>query len=385
MRYRRHGRTHKLTVGPYPAIELAEAREEARAALRDVDRGEDPKLKREAAGIARRTAPETYREAVEDYHTRYQVGQRGNATAGEVLRALLKEGGLRVSKDGHERIVHPKWINRPVADIDARAIRKRLEEIRDGREGEEPRPYMANRAFAYWSRFFAWAAEPGIEKVPLSPMIGLKKPWDGEESRSRVFNDDELKALWQSCDKLPAHRGAFVRLLMLTGKRKRALAGMRWADVDEAGIWTPPTDPRRRARTKRQHPITLPQRTREILASLPRDPENPFVFVGRHKGRPLYPGSDLQEAVQEASGVPDFYFHALRHTVETRLAVLKIPPHVRDAALDHVPARGAGAGYDHHDYREEVAGALEKWSREVGRLIGDEPGKVIDLFAEGGR
>lgn len=69
------------------------------------------------------------------------------------------------------------------------------------------------------------------------------------------------------------------------------------------------------------------------------------------------------------SGVADFFFHALRHTVETRLPDLGIAPHIRDLVLDHAPARGAGTGYDHHTYHREMREALEAWARYLTGLI----------------
>jgi integrase len=81
--------------------------------------------------------------------------------------------------------------------------------------------------------------------------------------------------------------------------------------------------------------------------------------------------------VQELSGIVDFFPHAIRHTVETRLAELRVPPHVRDLLLDHAPARGSGAGYDHHHYREEMLEAMELWADHIEGLVAPEGVKVL--------
>jgi len=39
--------------------------------------------------------------------------------------------------------------------------------------------------------------------------------------------------------------------------------------------------------------------------------------------------------VQKLSCIADFFPHALRHTMETKLAKLKVSPHIRDLLLDH--------------------------------------------------
>ena len=368
----RRSSEHRYTIGAYPAWSVTAAREEAKGWRQKIDRGEGHPLgeRRETRqAVKRAREAETYSEAVEDYIKREQQGRRKNATADEVRRVLLRDGA--------------GWASDPVASIKAADIRRRLEEIRDGTDkAGKPRPYLANRMHAYLSTFFRWCAEPGIEKVPASPMIGLRRPWEGEEARQRFYSDDEIKALWKAADKVGGIGGAFVKVAMLTGKRKSALAAMRWEDLADDGMWTPPGDARRRKRNKRLHAVPLPALAMRILRPLrPAEddarPSAAFVFPGRVQGTCLYAGQPLQKKVIEASEVADFTFHALRHTVETRLAELGVAPHVRDLVLDHVPARGAGAGYDHHHYGPEMREALETWAGHVERLVAPKGAAVL--------
>jgi integrase len=152
--------------------------------------------------------------------------------------------------------------------------------------------------------------------------------------------------------------------MLLIGKRRGALAAMRWDEI-EGGLWTPA---KRRRRNKRAHAVPLPRLALKVIEALPRVEGNPFVFAGHHKGKHIDPGSGTMDAIKAASGVADFFFHACRHTVETRLAELRVPPHVRDLLLDHVPVRGSGAGYDHYEYGEEMREALETWAETLRRL-----------------
>jgi integrase len=212
-------------------------------------------------------------------------------------------------------------------------------------------------------------------------MNGMARPWEGEEVRDRVYSDKELKAIWRAADEISGISGAFVKTALLIGKRRGAVSAMRWADLDAEGLWTPPVDLRRRKRTKRLHGIPLPKLAWRIIKPLkPKtiagaDPG--YVFPGRTAGTHIYAGSDLAEDVREKSGVGDFFFHALRHTLETRLAEFKIPPHVRDLVLDHAPTRGAGEGYDHWHYRDEMAEALEAWAAHVEKLVSPKGARVL--------
>lgn len=359
---RRRSSEYRYTIGAFGPHDwsVAAARKEAGDWRKKIDRGETHPLaerrgRREAAKANR--AAETFKEAVEDYIKREQEGRRQNATAQEVKRALLASCS--------------EWHDLPVASLAPRDVRAHLEEIRDGDDKRKikPRPYLANRLYAYLRTFFAWCAEPGIDKVVQSPMTGLRRPWDGEETRDRVFSDDEIKALWKAADAIGGTGGAFLKVLLLTGKRKTALAAMRWDELDDNGLWTPPTDNRRRKRIKRVHVTPLPALARRIIQGVKKVEGNPYVFPGRRKGSHLDPGTPLKTDIKDKSGVEDFYFHAARHTLETRLAELRVAPHIRDLLLDHAPARGAGAGYDHHHYGEEMKEALELWAGHVEGLV----------------
>ena len=301
--------------------------------------------------------PSTYREAVEEYIRRYQIGQQGNVTANDVRRALLKVG--------------VPWSKYSVSEITPRMIRAKLESIRDGDDGRKGTPYMANRTYAYLRTFFSWCAEPGIELCERSPMDGLKKPWAGEASRDDWFNDDQIAAIWLAANDMKPHYRAIIQLGILTGKRKTAIASMKWSEIDDSGYWKPPKNLTRKRGNKRKHPIPLPQLAMEIIRSLPRVEGSDFLFPSRKSGQHFAPRDKFNKMVARASGIDGFKFHTLRHTLETRCGELGIPPHIKDLILDHAPNRGAGAGYDHYDYSREVAEALGKWASHVSDVVQD--------------
>ena len=370
VQYRTAGLVRRMVIGDANVVPPDQARERAKATLGLVASGRDPFAEeREAKAEAKRQAEEapasTYERAVNAYINLYQKREKGNVSADEVKRVLLREGAA--------------WKTRPVADITPREVRRLLETIRDGKtsdDGEEierPRRYLANRCSAYLRTFFAWCAEPGNEYVTRSPCEGLRRPWSGEKERERVLTDDELAAVWQGAGELDQHRAGFMRVLILLGKRKRALAAMRHEDIGEDGVWAPPKG----SQNKRTHATPLPAKALQIIADLPRLEKNPHVFTGRRTGDHLDPGSVFQRAVQEKSGVGDFYFHAVRHTVETRLAEIGVLPHLRDMLLDHAPTRGAGKGYDHHTYRSEMRSALTAWARYIELIIDDKTRPLV--------
>ena len=361
--YRWKGKPRRDTLKPsYPALTLAAATAEALQTRLDIQAKRDPRLSdREPRKhyapkrMNHANIPESYAEAVGEYVRRYQKGTKQNQSAGEVERALLKFG--------------EDWDGLPLFEISGRDIRAKLEAVRDS-----GKLHMANHYHVYLSGFFSWCAEPGIEFVETSPMWGLKKPVSVKKLPKRtradgskpIFSDDELAAIWKAAGQIdPIHR-AYIKLLLLTGKRPSAIAPMRWSEIDESGYWEPPESD---AENKRLHSIPLPTFARQIIGALPKVEGTDFVLPGRNTGKHLIPGSNIKNKIRKNSGVEDFSVIYFRHTVETRLAGLGFSYEIRDAVLDHVPARGAGAGYDHHEYDKEKARALEAWSEAVQSIL----------------
>src|SRR5690606_12424373 len=92
-----------------------------KATLKIAARGDDPrKVREQLSQDAATDRANTYEATVKDYITREQKGAKGNATAGEVQRALLREEDFK------------DWHSRPVSSLTAQEVWRRLELIRDG-------------------------------------------------------------------------------------------------------------------------------------------------------------------------------------------------------------------------------------------------------------
>ena len=66
--------------------------------------------------------------------------------------------------------------------------------------------------------------------------------------------------------------------------------------------------------------------------------------------------------------IPDFRPHDLRRTAATSMGRLGVPRFIIDRVLAHVD-RSVGGIYDPWDYLEEKRDALERWSRELQRIV----------------
>ena len=81
---------------------------------------------------------------------------------------------------------------------------------------------------------------------------------------------------------------------------------------------------------------------------------------------------------QGTFGIPPFTPHDLRRTVATHMPRTGILREHREAVLNHTMPTVEGT-YDLYSYDKEKQRALERWSRELERIVKGETGKVISI------
>jgi integrase len=339
------------TLGRVGEISLSAARDQCRKDRANAREGIDPR-----AGSPSKS--DSYKSAVDDYIDRVQIGEKHNASAEAARQVLLADCA--------------DWLSRPIGTLRNTEIQALLERVRDGDTslGLKPRPYLANLLYARMKPFFAWCAKPQIGKLKQSPMIGLDKPFQSEKRRERPWfkgaaADATIRAIWTAADTLGAVQGQYLKLLLLTGKRKSALAAMQWEQIEDTDgglFWNAPPG----AKNKRLHPIPLANLAARILHP---PHSHGLVFPGNGSGHLNIIDGSLVKAVSKAGGAADFFLHGTRHIAETKMAELKIPQHIRDRLFDHAEDRGSGKAYDHHEYEGEMRAAVEKWAAHVEGLV----------------
>lgn len=357
---------HTLSPSYNKGLKLDDGRKKAKVALEQLAAGIHPRdVAEQAATTAAKRRADTYGKAVEDFIKLFHRGKKENKTWPESKRLLLwPEGGKPPRRDTQIDVDNHLWKGRPVSEITDVEIARLLQKIVAAGHG-----YAANRVYAAMNTFFKWCVTvEGGKRIASSPMKDISRPYDKEKSRNRVLDEKELEALWGAADLLERNPGAFLKILMLTGKRRGAVLAMRWDEISDDWVWTPSPD--KQSRTKKTFKTPLPPLAQQVVKGLSPIKNNPYVFASaRTDGGHIDAGTPLQRKVRKETGIDDFLFHAVRHTVETKLAegweidgtVYRVPPHIRDLVLDHVPLRGSGAGYDHYEYADEIREALSNW------------------------
>jgi integrase len=346
--YRVAGKLRRMTLGTYPALSLAEAREAWRDARQEAQRGRDP-------AIARKTERGStgYAGVAEEWWRRDQAENR---TAAEVKRML-------------DRYVLPAWGGRSIEEIRRRDVLDVIDAIAD-----RGAISMARRVQSRLNRLFVWCVGRGI--LTVNPMQGLPKP-GSDTKRDRVLSDDELVAVWCGAETLGYPYGRAVQLLLLTGARREEIGQLRWSEVQGDTIHL------EGARTKTGNPHLIPLSTpaMALLEHAPRVAGSDYVFTVTGR-KPIRGWSGAKIQLDELASISAWRIHDLRRTVATGMQKLGVVLQVVEAALGHTAgSRGGIVGiYQRHDYANEKRAALEAWGAHVVDLVEDrEPGKVVPM------
>src|SRR5262249_38572591 len=344
-------RLRRLTLGAYPAMSLAEAREAWRKVRQDVQAGRDPAPIRSTGNGAT-----DFQGVFEEWLRRDQANNR---SVDKVRRSI-------------EQNVLPRWRYRQIADIGKRDVLDVIDAIAD-----RGAPVNARRIQARLHRLFKWAVGRGI--IETNPLADLPKA--GEETRrDRVLKDDELVAVWNAAEKLGWPYGPASQLLIFTGGRREEIGQLHWSEIEDNTIKL------EGARTKNGEPHNIPLSAAAcaVLHNLPHIAGSDRVFTVSGRS-PLTGWSRAKADLDElASLTTPGVTHDLRRTCATGLQKLGTPLQVTEAVLGHVSGSRAGVIgiYQRHDYANEKRAALEAWGAHVLALIeGRKPGKVIPIKA----
>ena len=347
--YRIGGRLRRLTLGTYPAFNLADAREAWREARQDVALGRDP-----ASARNRDKPAHDFQTVAQEWLRR---DQSKNKSKREVERVIQRE-------------LVPVWGHRAVTDLGRRDILDLIDAIAD-----RGAPTMARRVQAYVHRFFKWCVGRGI--IDSNPAADLPKP-GSEIKRDRVLTDDELVDIWRAAEHLGWPFGRAVQLLMLTGARREEIGGLGWAEVS---LLSGPALLLTGARTKQGEPHDIPLCVFavELLKKTPRVKSCEYVFstTGR---TPISGWSRAKAELDSLAKIPPWRIHDLRRTVATGLQRLGVGLQVVEAVLGHVSGSRAGVVgiYQRHSYAAEKRAALEVWEAHVMALVERrESGEVL--------
>ena len=346
----------RRTIASVDEIDLAAARDKARAWLVQIRKGDKPA----PARVARVVAPkaETFEKV-----------------AAKFLEQHVHRNSLRTAREV-ERIIHkdlmPLWRTRDFKSIRRGDVARMLD------AKEQHAPVQADYILSVLSKMCNWYM--ARDEDYISPIVrGMRRTKPSQRARQRVLNDDELRHFWQASGEATTY-GAFVRTALLTAQRRTKVLEMRWCDIDCEGIWIIPTAFREKSNAKT---LGLSRLALDVIDGQPHREDSEFIFAGL--GSTPIDGlskmkRSLDERMAEFNGapIPNWIVHDLRRTARSLMARAGVRPDICERVLGHaIP--GVWGVYDRYAYEDEKTEALTKLADLIEKIISPET-KAVNLI-----
>ena len=344
----------RRAIAEVGTIDLAAAREMARAWLEQITGGIDPKA-------------ESERKRREAFHTLDLFEDVVERFLGQHVRPKLRSA-VEIERL-YKRDILPAFTGLPFESIRRGDVARLLDRV------EARAPVMADHVLAAMSKLCNWYQ--AREENYTSPIVrGMRRTKARDHVRDRVLNDDEIRFLWQVSGDAGSY-GALLRVALLTGQRRTKLAEMTWDQINDDGLWKIPYSQGEKANAKE---LKLSILALKIIYDQPRRRDSPYVFAGRGD-RPLNGHSKCKRTLDAAMAktsdhqVPNWVVHDLRRTAKSLMARAGVRPDISERVLGHT-ITGVEGVYDRYNYSPHKAEALEMLSGLVSRII-EPPGSNV--------
>jgi len=354
LRYTLAGKRRELTLAKSVELSLAEARERAVEAQKEIRSGIDPIEERKREG---RITLRTVSDLFEDWYLD--------------LEKRLKHP--RIPKRIFLREVSPSIGGIPIGDVtpmDVRAIIKKV--------AGSDRPTIANDTLMYLKQLFNHAIKLGLIKYNPASAFTVTDAGGVEKSRERALTVEEIqhvfKVFRENSDSFTRENYLACAMLLILGVRKTELTEAKWSEFDlKNECWTLPAE---RSKSGVEIVIPLPPNTVKWLDELKIHAcGSDYVFPNRRSSKHPHMGKDtLNRAISKLFGkepgrkqqpenkmgdIAEFTVHDLRRTCRSLMASTGVPGHVAERCLNH-KLKGVEGIYDRYDYFDERREALTK-------------------------
>lgn len=355
-----------LSLGLYPAVSLAMARQRRDEAERLLATGADPSAARKAAKAEARAAQ------LPDPNTFERVARRWFDAHGRRITQGYREDVLRRL----EQNVFPYLGELPISQVKADVIRDTVKRIEERGAVE-----TARRQLQKIGQIMRYAVVEGmIEYDPTTNLRGLIQSLPVEHFKS-VSTPSELAQVLRAIDAYSGtvHVKNALKLTPMLFVRPGELRRMEWSEVDLlAAEWRIPAE---KMKMKEPHIVPLATQAVAILNELQsRTGGGQYVFPGRDK-RPM-----SENAVRTALIAMGFELtaHGFRATASTLLNESgKFRHDAIERQLAHGERNKVRAAYNHGQYLPERKLMMQWWADYLDAL--KEQGKVVQFPAVAGR
>jgi len=350
-RYQRPNSTSRtnLSLGAYPALTLAAARQIRDQHLSLLAQGIDPQQQQEMVSEQRQI--ELYSIFSTVAASWFQLKSKSVTPdyAKDIWRSLDKD-------------VFPAIGEIPVQEIKARTIIEALEPIK-ARGALETVRRLVQRI----NEIMIYAVNTGL--LDANPTSGVGMAFERPKKKNMpTLRPEELPNLMRSLvmSNLSVPTRCLIELQLLTLVRPSEASGARWAEIDlDAKLWRIPAE---RMKAKREHIVPLSSQALEILDVMkPISAHREYVFPSRNDPKKPMNSQTANAALKRIGYGGKLVAHGLRSIASTYLNESEFNSDIIEAALAHVDKDEVRRAYNRTTYLAQRIELMDFWGLKINR------------------
>lgn len=336
-----------LSLGSYPALTLAAARQIRDQHLTTLAQGMDPQQQQEQASEQRQIELDSIFSTVAANW--FQIKSR-NVTedyAKDIWRSLDKD-------------VFPAIGSIPVQEIKARTIVEALEPIK-ARGALETVRRLVQRI----NEIMIYAVNTGL--IDANPASGVGMAFEKPKKQNMpTLRPEELPRLMRSLvmSNLSVPTRCLIEWQLLTLVRPSEASGARWAEIDlDAKLWTIPAE---RMKAKREHIVPLSPQALDILEIMkPISRHREYVFPSRNDPKQPMNSQTANAALKRIGYGGKLVAHGLRSIASTAMNEAGFNADVIETSLAHSDKNEVRKAYNRSTYLEQRKDLMNWWGERV--------------------
>lgn len=384
-KYRLPGKERTYTIGSYPAVSIAAARESHEIARKLVKQGIDPGKHKKAElqkvvadgentfekvareWLAQKASPENPKHCTPGYVNKVtrilerdvfpkvgamKVGDVGAAELSAIMEAVASRKKVKMS---HQKKVRVRERGAVTTAIHIRQLSRSI---------------------------IAYAASKGKVTKDFDPTWALRDVVSRPEvQHNKYLEPDELRALWNALPNAAASEPVkiAIKMLAVTFVRPNELHNAEWSEFDLTGEnaklgphWLIPAH---KMKKRRDHAVPLSGLTLQLLAELRElAGGSRYLFPSRSDSdRPMNPNT-INQALYRMGYAGKMSAHGFRATASTALNEQGYPSHIVEMQLAHWHRDKTEASYNHAKYWPERVKIMQVWA---DMLVSDNSNVVL--------
>ncbi|MEE4483450.1 integrase arm-type DNA-binding domain-containing protein [Serratia ficaria] len=334
LKYRFVGKEKMLSIGVYPDVSLADARQKRDEARKILAAGGDPGEVKKADKLAQKLSTENTFEAIAREWHKQKADRWSLRYRDEII-------------DTFEKDIFPYLGRRPIAEIKPMELLETLRRL-EKRGALEKMRKVRQRC----GEVFRYAIVTGRAEYNPAPDLAtaLATP---KKTHFPFLTAEELPYFIKD---LIGYTGSVItktatQIIMHTGVRTQELRFARWQDIDfEKRLWEIPPEV---MKMKRPHIVPLSEQVVELFQSLkPITGMYPLIFVGRNDRTKPISKESVNQVIELLGYKGRLTGHGFRHTMSTILHEQGFNSAWIETQLAHVDKNAIRGTYNHAHYLE---------------------------------